>query len=449
MTILLTILFFSVGWFLIRPWYKEALFERATLALPVGMGVSLWLAQHAWFAGVTFDVTYWSWFFLALGSVVLNLRSQRFSGVTALLSKSAQSVLALISRRYTLIEAVLLMASAFSMLVIGLWSFVARPVIWDNLALYDFRAHVILDVQTFAGFIATTDAGSWFRNYDFIHPFLSTFLHAFVYKSGGQFPFVVIVTLFVSVLMHGFLRYKRFSARLGGLLLLTSTSLMLQNSTEGYAAWIALHFLLHALLLWKKLMAEKQPNTSQYYLLGILIAAMMTSRIFEPYWLFLIVMVCFQLWWRVRRILPLTLVALVPLVTFGQWQEISQTVRVDSHLQEWSRAVSTVPNTFSFTSVLSVLRPMIIENPITPYVALAMLVSLTSPMLFFRPKTIALRWLSIVFLGFAGMLYGGGLVLALMSGQDSAAFVHAALRGGLPVAGLAVLIICEALESSA
>lgn len=313
MTVILLIAFWLIGWFLTS--FEKRHDRRIVLALPFSFGATAVVLETLWWLGWSFDLlaTIWwcfavlAWYFFLLWlrkrEVRLPINRKKISGTWGLSVQFRDWPLLLITAMVL-----------FSAGIVSVWSWTVRPVTWDNLSLYEGRAHLLAEGKSFGEFqrefTYTPDA----IRYDFLHPFSHSLVSALFLWSGSEWTAVWPWTVFLSTLVLAYFRLSDKRAFVLFCLLLLGTRFSFEQAIESYASWVSgLHWLLAA-MLWP----EKK---NESFLWPALFAGFAVAwRSAEPYWMVFIV-VCFLF----RRWLPalFTLGSLVlwRLVTIrsGEW----------------------------------------------------------------------------------------------------------------------------------
>ena len=171
---------------------------------------------------------------------------------------------------------------------------------WDALALYDFRARVIVD---FGYFVQIAKNYTYFSHY----PLFTSLTHTFVYLSGGKNPQFLYSLYLISFAVAFYSLLKRSVKR--NIALLSTLFLMLipelfENSTISYTNLPYTAFYVLGIIYLLRACTKKQNG---YILLGSLLVGLSTwVRSDLPFWITGVLIIAIYSW-RVRKITPLLL----------------------------------------------------------------------------------------------------------------------------------------------
>ncbi len=428
-TLILLTAWWAIGRSLLLSWYKSS--ADSVLALPIGLAVSGLLTLILWLGGVPVShgaSLTWLLAIVALVYLFIHFRPER---------KIPKFNLAWIERLVKQKYSAAIVSSGiiviFSLSIIMVWQSAVQPVTWDNLTLYDFRAHRLAEGWLPSHFMSQFPGSRAYGMYDFLHPFFASILGAIVYASGGQNVPIVYAALLLTVLSHGVKVFRTSFARLVFGSLLLGTPLFFQNAVESYAVWLAILFWSHLIFFW---LVKRSGSRADLVITSFLLAAAAQSRLSEPYWLFFLVWLGWRKW----------LAWLVPLLSFFPWQiavkqaarqTITGVVRSSYTPGQFLPKVLTGLNVSTF---LEVLKTLILANPMLPYLGLLILtLSGGWSSLSVGDRKQARSWLGLLFL-WGAMLLAGMLGLYLW---NPAAWPESSLalsRAGLPLVVLAITL---------
>jgi len=174
----------------------------------------------------------------------------------------------------------LILFAVVGLLSMSLITSIYWPInIWDAIALYDFRAKVILDTGYF---IQIANNFTYFAYY----PLLTSIAHVWVYLLGGKNPQFIYSLFFIFFLIVFYGLTRRFASRftsLGALLLVSSYPIFMNHSTFAYTNLpYAIYIFLGSIYMYLFLKSEERG----YLILSAFLIGLSTwTRLFEPFWI--------------------------------------------------------------------------------------------------------------------------------------------------------------------
>lgn len=328
---LLSLSWFGVGWRLLPQ--SLGITKRAALALFVGQGASGLILTFAWLAG-WWGISWWLWLIGLILFPFDGCGRNHTNGLTWFKQKKWIN-LSRFAGWSGLIEIGLWLVVLLSLLVVIVWNFSMRPVVWDSLVLYDFRAWRIAEGWQISDFFTQFADHREFYAYDFSHPFGDSILRAQYYQFSNLFtswrvsvlPSATAIYLptLVAVLFYAQTIWKNRDRTLVLSLLMLASWQMLTTWTQGYAALVYLLAWFYILLVSIDNRLSKSWQ-SILLLLGLLIS--MQFRLSEPFWLFFVLMWGVKLIfskgdWKVRVAL-FSYVTIPVVMIFLHWQMLQK-----------------------------------------------------------------------------------------------------------------------------
>jgi hypothetical protein len=308
----------SSGYWFVRALFPDLGFLRqVVLSYSAGFALIGFVSHYLWQADVPFSFLYWAtWGFMtvfALGT----LKHLKLGKI--MVRSDWKSWRNLLPKNFLLSAWV--WVAIFSFCIVSAWLWFVRPVVWDALVLYDWRAMRIADGWLLSDFFQQFTQHPEFANYDFSHPFLSSIWQAFAHKSGLDYSGLIYYGLFLSIMVYAVIIFRQSLAFWIFLALLLGTTQMLTVFTQVYAALpYTLYWLLFFLVLVDESVwwSRRKPG-----LLLIFLIVTMLNRLTEPLWLLGSIMV---IWTEVSLIKAwpsksrFILWSLFPiLMVYGQW----------------------------------------------------------------------------------------------------------------------------------
>jgi hypothetical protein len=289
---------------------------RFFIFFPVGLALTGLISTQLWFAGFRFQWTSlaiqaigWTLLPLLISDIWLRVRKRKwnqrktFANLVTQLNKLSFSF-------FDLPWLVILGMSAFSLLVLTLWTWNVFPIHWDSLSLYDYRALRILEGWQRSEFMVSELAHPILHAYDWHHPWFSSVSSALAYAFGVQNVNPLNWFLAGSVIWHAVATWKSWRTRsifIGGLSLMPAFFI---GFTESYAIIPATLFWGHFFLITQKV---KTLDVKSAVYCALFAGAAMQCRIVEPFWFPIAVWFA----WQYRKQLP---IALVVSLSMALWQ---------------------------------------------------------------------------------------------------------------------------------
>lgn len=194
-------------------------------------------------------------------------------------------------RKFNTIEKALFVALFIIILSSFLLSMYWPVTIWDALALYDFRAKVIVEVGQF---FQIANNFQYFAHY----PLFTSLSHSIVYVFGGknpQFIYSLMFLSFIIIFYKAVRRYANIKVSLVFTLLLATTPVLFHHSTFAYTNLPYTIYLVVGMIYLHNFITTK--NIRDIVLSAIFIGLSTWVRAVEPFWITpLVILIPFALY---------------------------------------------------------------------------------------------------------------------------------------------------------
>ena len=450
------------GFLINQKMFRFNLPRSFVLAYPTGLlviGISAW---SLWLANVPFHLIYSGFYIVVLASLFWLSKQNHFSIRTRLMwFEQLKKLVTKAEMGYLEIIMLLIIFPAIGLIV--LWLLLTYPVVWDSLALYDFRAKAIADGWQLADFGQQFLGHARFAGYDFSHPFGASIWQAFLHKSGWERSGIVYIAWLISLVLYARIIWSKTGVWLIFLMMLFATKPLQVVWTQVYTSlpntlvWLTL-FLFIIDTQKQGLIKPLRPASSIINLTYklFLIVGIIFTRVSEPFWLIMFLWVLFfdiyylsAYKFSKYKLLAVAFFSLaIPLIWFNQWQSIqlevviintstTSTTALSSY--DWSKyaGISTIFNHSEWW--LQAMTVWLVKNPASSYLGLITL------LLFYSRRCVTsslVKWL------FLGLLMMGTLYFALVFeiSREIADWANKGRlleRASLPIVAWSVVMITE------
>lgn len=442
--ILFPVLLFSLGFWVAQRVFCLAGFWRWALAYPIGLSSTgivfyfLWLLGIPWNALVTI--------FVFLGIMLSKDLFFELRSISRELLKEWQRKILETFHALEPIEAILFAVITFSFGIITLWHLFIRPVVWDSLVLYDFRALRISEGWQIDSFLEQFPFDSRFAGYDFSHPFLSSIWQGVSYSLHAPVSSTIYIGLLLSVAAVASKVLNNRKSWVIFLTLVLASSQLFTVWTQNYAVepYTLFWFLLILLSFQKETALASRPAIVLFFFLTTLML-----RISEPYW------VIFLLWvsWPILRsnaplpqkLLQLSFWWLPSFALFAQWWQLQQEaasfvqIAPNKALSSYDLArYGFVWESFRVPEFwLRMVQILTVRNPLLPFVGIAGV-----SVLFSRDKS-RLDKRAILLFAFVAMLVAAMLVEGAGDWPEWQGKARLLERAGIPIIVVATVLTAQ------
>lgn len=355
------------------------------VAYPSGLAASGLVLFAGWASAIPFSILTVFWWLVAIAGAIFWLFAKEYRALNFSEKMTIRLVKKLKDLRLRFSEWPWLYMAAVivvSLLVAVVWQFFFRPVSWDAVALYDFRAWRIVDGWFPADFMTQFSRLPEYQAYDFLHPMTSSLWWAVAYQSGATGVLWLYSLLLIHVWLLGFFIWKHVSTRILWIFLWISMPALFVSLTEGYGAYPATLFWTLGLLWWELRRKQHRMLTfSDWGVWSLFVLGSVSGRVTEYYWGVLLLVSAAYIFWQnkfqmVKNVKNIFSAWLLPGISLWLWFAMrSQAVTV-SGSQDADRSMQALVAGFSEFSLVNIVNAVAqeavpwITSPVSPWIVL-------------------------------------------------------------------------------